>query len=100
MAPFALFSTLGLFPNPGQNIYFIVPPFSPSVSITNKLTDATATIRDINFDKEYKNIYIQSAKLKRGTYEELDWARVLHTHTHTHTHTRLDAGACAGRYRE
>jgi putative alpha-1,2-mannosidase len=72
MASFALFSMLGLFPNPGQNVYFIVPPFFSSVSITNKLTNATATIRNINFDKEYKNIYIQSAKLN-GEVHTKNW---------------------------
>jgi putative alpha-1,2-mannosidase len=68
MASFTLFSMLGLFPNPGQNVYFIIPPFFPSVSMTNKLTNATATIRSTNFDKEYKNIYIQSAKLNGEVY--------------------------------
>lgn len=68
MASFAIFSMLGLFPNPGQNVYFITPPFFPSLSITNPLTNATATIRTLNFDKAYKNIYIQSAKLNGQTY--------------------------------
>lgn len=68
MASFALFSMLGLFPNPGQNVYFIIPPFFPTVSIANKLTNAIATIRNTNFDKEYKNIYIQSAKLNGEVY--------------------------------
>ncbi|KAI4714481.1 hypothetical protein J4E89_000161 [Alternaria sp. Ai002NY15] len=68
MASFALFSMLGLFPNPGQNVYFIIPPFFPTVSIANKLTNATATIRNTNFDKEYKNIYVQSAKLNGEVY--------------------------------
>jgi putative alpha-1,2-mannosidase len=68
MASFTLFSMLGLFPNPGQNVYFIIPPFFPSISITNKLTNATATIHNTNFDKEYKNIYIQSAKLNGMVY--------------------------------
>ncbi|CAA9964125.1 Glycoside hydrolase family 92 protein [Pyrenophora teres f. maculata] len=68
MASFAIFSMFGLFPNPGQNVYFITPPFFPSLSITNPLTNATATIRNINFDNAYKNIYIQSAKLNGETY--------------------------------
>ncbi|EUC33640.1 glycoside hydrolase family 92 protein [Bipolaris zeicola 26-R-13] len=68
MASFTLFHMLGLFPNPGQNIYFITPPFFPSVSVTNKLTNATATIRTVNFDAQYKNIYIQSAKLDGKEY--------------------------------
>ncbi|KAF2796804.1 glycoside hydrolase family 92 protein [Melanomma pulvis-pyrius CBS 109.77] len=68
MASFLLFSTLGLFPNPGQNVYFIIPPFFEAVSITNELTNNTATIRNLNFDKEYKNIYIQSATLNGEPY--------------------------------
>ncbi len=68
MASFTLFSMIGLFPNPGQNVYFITPPFFESFSITNPLTNATATIRNIKFDSAYKNIYIQSAKLNGQNY--------------------------------
>jgi putative alpha-1,2-mannosidase len=68
MASFTLFSMIGLFPNPGQNVYFITPPFFESVSVTNQLTNETATIRNINFDKEYKSIYVQSAKLNGEEY--------------------------------
>jgi putative alpha-1,2-mannosidase len=74
MASFTLFSMLGLFPNPGQNVYFITPPFFPSISITNALTNATGTIRTTNFDNEYKNIYIQSAKLNGEVYSK-GWIR-------------------------
>ncbi|KAF1849920.1 glycoside hydrolase family 92 protein [Cucurbitaria berberidis CBS 394.84] len=70
MASFTLFSTIGLFPNPGQNVYFITPPFFQSVSITNQITNLTATIRNVNFDKEYKNIYIQSARLNGADYRK------------------------------
>jgi len=68
MASFLLFSTIGLFPNPGQNVYFIIPPFFPSVSITSPVTNKTATIRNVNFDKDYKRIYIQSATLNGAPY--------------------------------
>lgn len=68
MASFTLFSTIGLFPNPGQNVYFIIPPFFESVSITSPLTNKTATIRNVNFDKEYSNIYIQKATLNGKEY--------------------------------
>ncbi|KAL6171177.1 hypothetical protein ACJQWK_04115 [Exserohilum turcicum] len=68
MASFTLFNMLGLFPNPGQNMYFITPPFFPSVSITNPVTNATATIRAVNFDTAYKNIYVQSATLNGKNY--------------------------------
>ncbi|KAF2872577.1 alpha-1,2-mannosidase family protein-like protein [Massariosphaeria phaeospora] len=68
MASFTMFASIGLFPNPGQNVYFIIPPFFESVNITNQITNKTATVRNINFDKEYKNIYIQKATLNGKAY--------------------------------
>jgi putative alpha-1,2-mannosidase len=68
MASFTIFSMLGLFPNPGQNVYFITPPFFESFSVTSLVTNKTATIRNVNFDTTYKNIYIQSAKLNGQNY--------------------------------
>ncbi|KAL5449510.1 hypothetical protein PMIN07_000525 [Paraphaeosphaeria minitans] len=70
MASFTLFSTIGLFPNPGQNVYFIIPPFFEAVSITSPATNKTATIKNINFDPGYQNIYIQSAKLNGEDYSK------------------------------
>jgi putative alpha-1,2-mannosidase len=70
MASFTIFSMLGLFPNPGQNVYFITPPFFESFSVTSQLTNKTATIRNTNFDSAYKNIYIQSAKLNGAAYQK------------------------------
>ncbi|KAL7623300.1 hypothetical protein AAE478_006981 [Parahypoxylon ruwenzoriense] len=68
MGSFVALSMMGIFPNPGQDIYFITAPFFPSVSITNRATGNTATIRTVNFDTAYKNIYIQSAKLNGEDY--------------------------------
>ncbi|KAK8021063.1 glycoside hydrolase family 92 protein [Apiospora arundinis] len=68
MGSFVALSMLGIFPNPGQDIYFITPPFFASVSIANPMTGKTATIKNINFDPAYKNIYIQSAKLNGEVY--------------------------------
>lgn len=65
---FVAFAMSGLFPVAGQNVYLIIPPFFESVSYTSPLTGKTATIRNVNFDPEYKNIYIQSAKLNGKTY--------------------------------
>jgi putative alpha-1,2-mannosidase len=59
---------MGLFPNPGQNVYLITPPFFPSVSIRSPITDRTATIVAENFDPTYKAIYIQSATLDSAAY--------------------------------
>jgi putative alpha-1,2-mannosidase len=59
---------MGLFPNPGQNVYLITPPFFPSVSIRSPLTGKTATIVAENFDSSYNSIYIQSATLDGVPY--------------------------------
>lgn len=59
---------IGLFPNPGQNVYLITPPYFPSVSIKSPLTGKTATIRNVNFDPAYETIYIQSATLDGEPY--------------------------------
>jgi putative alpha-1,2-mannosidase len=68
MASFTLFSTIGLFPNPGQNVYLIIPPFFESVSIVSPATNKTSTIQNVNFDAGYQNIYIQSAKVNGEEY--------------------------------
>lgn len=59
MGSFITLTMMGVFPNPGQNVYFITPPFFESVSIVSGQTGKTATIRNMNFDPEYENIYIQ-----------------------------------------
>lgn len=68
MGSFAALTMMGIFPNAGQDVYFIIPPFFESISIRNGQTGKTATIRNINFDKGYRNIYIQSAKLDGKEY--------------------------------
>lgn len=68
MGSFVAFAMLGLFPNPGQDVYLIIAPFFESVSITHPLTNKTAVIRNVNFDPSYKNIYIQSATLDGREY--------------------------------
>ncbi|KAL2004911.1 hypothetical protein VTN00DRAFT_2761 [Thermoascus crustaceus] len=68
MGAFTVFSMMGLFPNPGQNVYLIVPPFFEAVSLTHPETNKTATIRNVNFDPSYRNIYIQSATLNGRPY--------------------------------
>lgn len=68
MGSFVALSMMGMFPNPGQDVYFITPPFFEEVSVTNKLTGKKFTIRNVNFDARYKNIYIQKAKLNGEPY--------------------------------
>jgi putative alpha-1,2-mannosidase len=68
MGSFEALVMMGFFPNAGQDVYFIIPPFFESVSIRNGQTGNTATIRNVNFDPSYKNIYIQSATLNGVPY--------------------------------
>lgn len=69
MGAFVAMSMMGLFPNPGQNVYFITPPFFERVAITSPVTNRTATVRVKNFDPTYRrNIYIQSATLDGEPY--------------------------------
>ncbi|KAE8144342.1 glycosyl hydrolase family 92-domain-containing protein [Aspergillus avenaceus] len=68
MGSFVAMTMMGLFPNPGQNVYLISAPFFESVRITSPLTGRSATIRAVNFDPEYRNIYIQSATLDGRPY--------------------------------
>jgi putative alpha-1,2-mannosidase len=68
MGSFVALTMMGLFPNPGQDVYFIIPPFFEEVCVTNKITGKKATIRNINFDATYKNIYIQKATLNGKPY--------------------------------
>ena len=58
----------GLFPNAGQNVYLITPPFFESVSFRNPVSNKTATVRNVNFDPGYGNVYIQSATLDGKPY--------------------------------
>ncbi|KAH6606104.1 glycosyl hydrolase 92 [Trichoderma cornu-damae] len=68
MGSFVAFSMMGLFPNPGQDVYLIIPPYFESVSIKSPITGKTATIRNVNFDPTYRNVYIQSATLNGQPY--------------------------------
>ena len=68
MGSFVALSMMGTFPNPGQDVYYITPPFFPSISVKSGQTGNTATIRNVNFDPSYKDIYIQSATLNGANY--------------------------------
>ncbi|EAQ87760.1 hypothetical protein CHGG_04379 [Chaetomium globosum CBS 148.51] len=63
MGSFVAFAMMGLFPNPGQDVYLITPPFFEAVHITHPLTGRTATVRNVNFDPGYAAVYVQSATL-------------------------------------
>ncbi|KAI0128021.1 glycosyl hydrolase family 92-domain-containing protein [Xylariales sp. AK1849] len=68
MGSFLAFSMMGLFPNPGQDVYLITPPYFESVSIKHPISGKTATIRNLNFDPTYQAVYIQSATLNGEPY--------------------------------
>ncbi|KAK5991857.1 putative secreted glycosidase [Cladobotryum mycophilum] len=68
MGAFSTLTMMGLWPMAGQNVYLIIPPFFPQVSIRNSLTGKTATVKNVNFDGNYENIYIQSVKLNGKPY--------------------------------
>ena len=68
MGAFVAMSQIGLFPNPAQNVYFIIPPFFESVKYTSPLTNKTSTVRTVGFDPSYQSIYIQSAMLDGQPY--------------------------------
>ena len=68
MGSFVAMTMMGLFPNPGQNVYLITAPFFESVSITSPLTGKVATLRTVNFDPSYRDVYIQSVTLDGESY--------------------------------
>ncbi|KAL4905945.1 hypothetical protein BDW74DRAFT_167579 [Aspergillus multicolor] len=68
MGSFVAMTMMGLFPNPGQNVYLITAPFFEAVDITSPHTNLTAKVRTVNFDATYQNIYIQSATLNGEPY--------------------------------
>ncbi|KAL9618648.1 MAG: hypothetical protein Q9160_006689 [Pyrenula sp. 1 TL-2023] len=68
MGSFLAFTMMGLFPNPGQDVYLILPPFFEEVSVTNPVSGATATVRNVGFDPTYNAIYIQNATLDGVPY--------------------------------
>ncbi|KAI0483570.1 alpha-1,2-mannosidase-like protein [Xylaria cf. heliscus] len=68
MGAFSAFAFMGFFPVAGQNVYLLTPPMFREVSIRTPDGKGWATLRNANFDSEYKNMYIQSAKLNGKQY--------------------------------
>ncbi|KAI1921489.1 hypothetical protein LOZ12_001027 [Ophidiomyces ophidiicola] len=68
LAAFTVFAMMGLFPNAGQDVYLITPPFFAAVHLTHPLTNRTATIRSRNFDPRYRALCIQYATLNGKPY--------------------------------
>lgn len=68
MGSFVAMSMMGFFPNPGQDVYLLIPPYFPSISITSPITNKTATVKVENFDPTYQAVYIQKATLNGEDY--------------------------------
>jgi len=86
MASFTAFTMMGLFPNPGQNVYLIIPPFFKSVSFETPVTGNStgsgntgyedgkttwkvkSTIKNIGWNGTSEGMYIQSANLNGVNY--------------------------------
>ncbi|KAK4103416.1 glycoside hydrolase family 92 protein [Parathielavia hyrcaniae] len=69
MGSFVALAMMGLFPNPGQDVYLITPPYFEHVNVTHPLTNKTARVFNVNFDPSYEDsVYIQSATLGGEVY--------------------------------
>ena len=68
MGSFLAFGMMGLFPNPGQDVYLIIPPYFRAVNITHPQTGKTARVRSVGFDPAYEAVYVQSATLDGAPY--------------------------------
>ncbi|TAQ88679.1 hypothetical protein B7494_g3014 [Chlorociboria aeruginascens] len=66
MGSFVALTMMGVFPNPGQDVYLILPPFFEEVRVANSETGKVAVIKNLGFDGSgvgaYKNIYVQEAR--------------------------------------
>lgn len=70
MGSFTTLAMMGLWPVSGQDVYLITPPYFAEVSVVSGQTGKRATVRNVNFDAGYENIYIQSATLDGRPYEK------------------------------
>jgi len=68
MGAFSAFAFMGFFPVAGQDVYLLTPPMFREVSIRTPDGKGWATLRNVNFDPEFKSYYIQSATLNGKPY--------------------------------
>jgi putative alpha-1,2-mannosidase len=61
MGSFVAMAMMGLFPNPGQDVYLLTVPFFESVSIVSPLTGKTATLSVVNW-AEYNSANVSGAE--------------------------------------
>ena len=70
MGSFVAFAMMGLFPNPGQDVYLITPPFFEAVNVTSPATGRVARVRCVNFDPAYDSVFVQNATLDGRPYSK------------------------------
>jgi putative alpha-1,2-mannosidase len=71
MGSYVTFSMMGLFPNPGQDVYLIIPPpYFRSVAIRSPVTGAVARVTVANYDAALNgvNSFVQNATLDGAPY--------------------------------
>ncbi|KAJ3563034.1 hypothetical protein NPX13_g8343 [Xylaria arbuscula] len=68
MGAFSAFAFMGFFPVAGQDVLLLTPPLFREVSIRTIDGHGWATLRNVNFDPEYKDKYIQSVRLNGKPY--------------------------------
>ncbi|KAL4939972.1 hypothetical protein BDV06DRAFT_230721 [Aspergillus oleicola] len=68
MGSFVAMAMIGLFPNPGQDVYLITAPFFEGVDVRNPVTGSIARVRTVGFDPSYERVFIQSAMLDGVEY--------------------------------
>lgn len=68
MGSFVAFAMMGLFPNPGQDVYLVTAPFFERVDVTHPRTGRTATVRAVGFDPSYRAVCVQNATLDGVPY--------------------------------
>jgi len=82
MGSFVAMAMMGLFPNPGQDVYLLTVPFFETVSIVSPLTGKTAIVRTANWEEFNTpnatggavggNGFIQSATVDGKPWTRLD----------------------------
>lgn len=68
MGSFVAMAMMGLFPNPGQDVYLITAPFFEVVEVTSSVTGNVARVKCVGFDAGYKRVFVQEAFLDGERY--------------------------------
>lgn len=70
MGSFVAMAMMGLFPNPGQDVYLITVPFFESVRVVSPVSGEVATVKTLGFDGDGGNLFIQEAWLDGERYSK------------------------------